>query len=740
MSYDPGREVWQRRSRRRHGNTPNQEGHSAIGFDEGTEYRLVFEATASQPDYAKLFLAAGGSIKTAAAAGPVDFALTGSTAAVKAQLHCDDCSVVMVHLPWSMVKEVRGKLQIDSCAKLNVTSQRVGAAINGTLVDTHAGAGSVYLSNLLRTRGTHTQVPCIYGSVASHSCTIGISNMRVLNKAGEEVDIEFVHDEPKATLLAKAEGIVEDWARKAWAVRESVTYELSPTLTKSVAKVGVGVNDTGYDLVHNVIDQEFPFSMQSLNSLFEHAVGMELEYNPEELKHMLEATSAPGMKAAVWTQTITAACSTAATFLVAYRADGRTVMNTTGSGFEATESWLRTPMRTPCESNDCDGSALLVTSMLQAAVDATEGELAEHPYVRAIKNAVFPYYTFGIAVVAATSAEASAGGGEDDRIAGHALALVVPVISFMAGMDRAANANSVGSTAKLREARYKAIFTEAVLRTLPEAEASRLRMGNVGDWLAASQLQPYAVEGTTPASSEVFVADPDKRASQTRESINDMKAFAQAAPNVGRSVKVLHVGGKHSADPHRFYHDIVEITLHASHPFYTDPTVRSLSAGASQYVFAKPNNTSISQAGVTPRQLALNDYVLVPLYQVDKPMGDVLDFAATCSKLDVVPPRPGPMVLSVSQSRDVRRSIAALKALDAKLSKDETPGHCVAYTFAYASLVNNPQSIEHFCKRINSCAVAGVIDFRVVEGLAIHPGEGGEQGGHFVVANVVMRV
>ena len=343
-TFDAKRGGWLRRSRVHHDNTPSGGPHHS--FDEGTGYRLVFEATASQPDYAKLFLSAGGSINTAAAAGPTDFAVTGSTAAIKAQLHSNECSRVTIHLPAAMVKGSAEGLEIDSSAKLNITSQRVGAAINGTLVDTHAGAGSVYLANLMRARDTHQQVPCVYGTLASHACTIGISNMRILDDAGEEVDVRFVEDANKASLLAKAEAVVDDWAHKAWDLRETVTYKLSPTLTKTVAKVPVGVNDKGYELVHNVIDQEFPFSMQALNSLFEHAMGMELEYDPAEVKQMLEATSAPGMRAAVWAQTVAAACSTAACYLVAYRADGRTVMGATGSAFTATESWLRTPMRT----------------------------------------------------------------------------------------------------------------------------------------------------------------------------------------------------------------------------------------------------------------------------------------------------------------------------------------------------------------------------------------------------------
>ena len=63
--------------------------------------------------------------------------------AVKAHLHSNDSSHVSVHLPPGLINVASGGgLRIDSCAKLNVSSQRVGAAINGCLVDTHAGAGS----------------------------------------------------------------------------------------------------------------------------------------------------------------------------------------------------------------------------------------------------------------------------------------------------------------------------------------------------------------------------------------------------------------------------------------------------------------------------------------------------------------------------------------------------------------------------------------------------------------------
>ena len=718
-------------------------------FDEGSKYWLEFEASASQPDYAKLFLASGGPINTAAGAGKTDFSLTSSTAATHAHLHSSECQTVRLSLPAALAKMEPGKLVIDATAKLNVSSQRMGAAINGTPVDTHSGAGAVYLANLLRSRESHTQIPCVYGTLASHACTVGLSNVRVVDAQGEEIDVEFVEDTEKAAVLVEAEAIVDDWAHKAWDLRAQVKYGLSPALTKSVAKVPVGVNDKGYELVHNVVDQEFPFSIQTLNSLFEHTIGMELQYDADEVQKMLQATAAPGLRAAVWAQTIAGACSTAACYLVPYRADGRTVMRATGSTFEATESWLRTPLRTPCESNDCDGTALLALSMMHAAIHAPPEELAKHPFLTAVKNAVHPYYVAGVAVVGATSAEASGGGGNGDGVAGHALALMVPTLDFLAGLDRAATGHSVNGAVissnprSLAQARHDAVFNAEVTATLPPEEQTELSKGPAAaaTWEQARRLQPYAIEGTTPASPVLYVANAAERRQAARDAELDAKALAQAAPNVGRSLKVLHVGGKHSSDPHRFYHDFVELSVHPSHPLYKNAALRDLGAAATQFVFARPESKTLAVAGCSPRQLVSRDFAAVPMYSVDAAKGRTLDIAAEASQADVIPPRAGPMLLTVQQSRDLRRSVAALKQLDAKLAKCEVPGHCVAYTFSYASLVNSPLSIEHFCEQVGAVAIAGCFDFRTVEGLALHPAEeGGEQAGSFVVANVVMSV
>jgi len=718
-----------------------------VSNDEGTGYMLLFDATCSQPDFAKLFLSSGGQINTAAGAGPTDFSLTGSTTAVFSELHPHESKAIVLGLPAAVFRETdEGSLKLDTCSKLNLSSQRVGAAINGTLVDTHAGAGAVYLGNLLRSRDSHTQIPCVYGALASHACTVGISNAAVVNANGDEVDIEFVEDLAKQAILDKAEAYVEEWAHSAWKVRESVVYPLSPALTKSVAKAPVGVNDKGYELVHNVVDQDFPFGMQALDSLLKHTVAMELEFNEGDISQMIDATASPGMKAAAWSQTIAAALSTSAAYLVAYRADGRTVMNATGSGFEAAESWLRRPMRTPCEANDCDGSGLLAVSMLNSARKATSAELAAHPYVRAARNAVFPYYTPAVTVVGATAAEASAGGGSHGaHIAGHALGLMMPTLALLGALDAGTSAFVDGKRVsneapKVRDARFRAVFCESVLAELPEEEAARLQgvpRTVLAEWPQAAQLQPWAIEGTTPASPVLFDRDDARRRSTADMTRKDTAAFDRFAPNVGRSLKTLHAGGNGSADLHRFYAHMLEISVHPDHPLYSDKTLRSMGVAASQLVFARPG-PHVKEAGATPRQLATGDYVMVPLHTIDAERGEALDLAASVSKKDVMPVREKCMVLSESQSRDLRRSIAALEQLDKELTKVPQRGHTVAYTLAYSTLVNSPLAVEHFVARLRENAIAGVVDVNYVEGLAVH--KDGSQAGGFVVANVCVKI
>jgi hypothetical protein len=634
-----------------------------------------------------------------------------------------------------MVKNIKnGALHIDVGSKLNISSQRVGAAITGTLVDTFSGAGSVYLQTILSQDCRHVQVPCVYGNLASHSCNIGISGARIEDYSGEEVDIVFTTHDARQSLLARAEKLVDAWAQSSWDFRQKAKYKLSPNLTKTVAKVPVGINDRGYDLVHNILDQDFPFSTASLNSLFEHAIALELGYDDEYVKHMLEETASPGIRAASWAQTVASACSIVACYLVSYRADGRTVMAAAGSSFTAQESWLRAAMRTPCEANDCDGTGLLVNAMLKHAIEAEPDTLKENAYLNAVKNSVYPYYIHGITVVAATSAEASSGGGEGEHVAGHALALMIPTLSFLTGLQIGVQDLELEEPG-LQEARFKAVFSPEVLSTLPKEESDILSSGNLTAWEAIQELKPFAIEGTTPAAPVLYIADPTLREEATQEARRDAAVFTAASPNVARGLKSLHVGGRRKADPHRFYRDFLEFSIDPSHPLYSDTALRDRGSAASQFVFVRPN-TQLTVAGASPRQLALGDFGLHPMCTIDTKQAMILDFASEAAKEDVIPPRAGPFVLTEAQSSSLRQSLQHLRSLDESLEEADCNGHCVAYILPFSVMVNNPKAVLHFANRISSTTRAGAVNIQDVANLAVHTD--GENAGVFVGVNIVV--
>ena len=206
-----------------------------------------------------------------------------------------------------------------------------------------------------------------------------------------------------------------------------VAYPYSPTLTKAIAKVPTGLNDSGFDLAHNVLMQKTPYSLATIDALFKNAVHMELDFSPRtstssrKRPRARERSRWPGGARS-------RARSSVANTLVAYRADGRTALTPQGAQAQAAESWLRMPPRSPTEANDCDGSAICVLSLVRAAVDASDAEREAHPYLRAVRNTVWPHHQLGLAVVGASAAAASQdlGGDRQHALAGHATVADAP--------------------------------------------------------------------------------------------------------------------------------------------------------------------------------------------------------------------------------------------------------------------------------------------------------------------------
>ena len=698
---------------------------------------LVFRATQAQPEFAKLFLEDGGGLRAAAAAAPTDFALSRSKAATVAELHQTVPRTVRIELPASLILERKGdRVALPRHTKLNGCSSRVGVGSNGTIVDTHAGAGSLYLRDLLDARGEPLQMPFRYSALSSHGAAVAFANARLENEKSEPVHARFDPDDEEDKLLPLAEQLIEAYATDTWNIREQrLPYPEAQGLTKSVARQPVGINASGFDLVHNILDRKFPFGANTLNSMLETVISDQFGYCDETVANFLEDTAAPGLRAAAYAKKIASAMSVMAAYLVSYRSDGRTHQAATGATFEETESWLRMPMRSPHEANDCDGSACLITAALNACLGASEIERARYKWLGAVRNALFPYYTPGVTVVAASAAEASSAGAA--HVAGHAVSVLVPTHALVRALDASEGHASVN------KARIDACFGEA-LAELPADEAALFADGgallgsrNKTDQ-AVHELAAFACEGTSACSSDLFVPDAQKRNKARFGAECDEAALKMAEPHVGRPLRVLHTGAN---DHHRFYKDFLELVVHPAHPLYASEELRKAGVAGSQFVLCAH---SMRRAGVAPQDLSVGHFCAVPMRPINAQEGALLDFASRKAAEDVIPARHGPAALDLHKSRGMLASMASIRALDTSLRSREGQGHEVCYFVSFSTLCNNPAAVQHMCERIGTAAVTGLVDFKTIEGLATyHPEAGqplGEAAGNFVTITATMPV
>lgn len=365
-------------------------------------------------------------------------------------------------------------------------------------------------------------------------------------------------------------------------------------------------------------------------------------------------------------------------------------------------------------------------------------------------------------------------------MAGHAIMLMKPTIGSLRAMSKAMP-KRVGSTDQLvcplekrrivEEARFASVFPSAELESwkLPENEVRRLQT-----WHVASEdfyLDPFGVDGTVPSSVVLNVRDPEKRAKIEADVRLDDRAFARTSPNVFRGIQIMHVGGKGSHDhrrheggsDHRFYLDVVEVTLPRTSPLYSNDVLRGLGVAASQWVLSRQSTSeTIDAAGATPRDLVMEEYEMTPVVSIDAESGRVMDTASRVAAHDVMPPRPAkPIRLNALQTSNLNRSLDAIgelssswrstAAAEGTTQKHANIGisagagwqkhantHCVAYEVAYATLVHNPSAVKHFTDKMLALGTTGTVDRRLIEGLS--DDEHGKEAGWYVSINAYVPI
>lgn len=708
------------------------------------------DASINAPNYMDVFMEAGGQINAMAARWQSDFSLSGSKLSSPLRFEKRKTSALSIEIPEGNY-EFDGKrgIKLPSNLRLNAMSQRMCAAINGTLATSLSAESSDFLYHILN-GGSHYQMGMVYKTFVAHASSLAVSNARIVSVGEDGKEIQYkpkfkkMEEQPQKILEAAA-AISEEYVKSGYGVRQAVIYEPSPMLHKTVFSEVVGINGRGYSLLHTIMDREGFMSLETLNSLYEAAIACDCCQDKADIEAFRSATDRPGLTAAMEARTVASATSLIVNVLMSYRADGRNIVTPQGASFAAVENWNNSVPRSCIETNDCDGLALLAIAMIRSTLKLTSEQLDDpkYEYLRSVRNVIFPHYQLALSVIGATAAEANSADSGHKSIAGHAITVLIPTMSFLRSLSKTVD-KQIGQGGPIQypadqhdnitKARFDALYPSEVVNQLPTNEKSLL-----SNWETAqhelTQLQALAIEGTTPASPILYTKNPDRRAQATKEAEKDKRVFSMAAPNVFRSIKVLHVGGSASGSTHVFYSDLVELTFAPDSPLYTNSVLRNKNAAASQYVLTTHlEDDFIGKAGCTPRHLVMEEYGAFPLVNLNAPVAHVIDVASSLSKMDIVPPRESkPLQLDAYQSKTLAESMEHIKELESVLSERTASNpvrdnhHCVAYVCAFNTLVHNPTGVKQFVDTMKRVAVSGVVDKRVIPGLA-HDSDHNEVG------------
>jgi hypothetical protein len=342
-------------------------------------------------------------------------------------------------------------------------------------------------------------------------------------------------------------------------------------------------------------------------------------------------------------------------------------------------------------------------------------------------------------VLAANAGHADAANEHEQKIAGHAIALVIPKVHFLAALDRGASGNLEGTPVvpveKRQEAstaRFAALYPSDLLLRMqlsgedaPSFTSTESRVASrYGD--VKHGFQPLALEGTTLASACMYKHNLDERKARSESYARDKIVATALAPNVTRTHKILDSGEQGS---HAFYNSMVELSLSMRHPLFTSEALRSLDLASPHYRFARPREDQpIAVAGASPENLATGNWSMVPLWQSGATEASVLDLAHAEAASNVMPMRGKPLALQASQVESLKKSLMLLGALKGVLSeRDEATGvpvHGTRHLISAAALIGNPEAVKAFAKTVASNegitgVVKGLGDDEVVSGVAV---------------------
>ena len=724
---------------------------------------VVFDATRHEPDVDLIFLSnkASATLGTACARGATDFHVTGAKTATSVMATTNptqvripigeaeegDFQTILSDVYTSAAAGGAKTVDLSDRMRVGMTTSRIALGIDGTVGNTMMGQSSVPLSDLFEnaTGNRSTVVDVSYMNYMAIACSVSLSNPKlVLAGTDTEVVPHFVEDAKIDAACAAGQGALETLYTKGAALRQIVVFDDAPNLSKSVMRVPYGIDGSTFDACSNVVDRPTAMSDQAFESIAKACLTHTLAVDEAgdravPMATFLSDAATPGVAAAKHAGKVANTLSMIVNLVCPYRIDGRTAVLPTGLKMVDSESWKAEAPRNISSFDDCDGSGAIQTSLVyRAETIARDPELAaEFPHVAAISNALV-HHMVGVCVLAANAGQAdNAGKHGHAAVAGHAIALAVPKLHALTAMVTGIKATgtlgndsdqmqkSLEMAERMTEPFATALYHPDDLNRMPTEEAAMLATAEgrtkLEDLLEA---EPLALEGTSPvASCKMYERDTNTRLDQVRYARTEKSISAKIGPAVTRAVSRLHVPLETGAPEHMFYKELVEFSVPLRrYGTFQNAEMREGGVAAAEWVFTSANN--VQSAGVGPKDMALGNYLMLPLWQLGTEECEALDVSSAEVLANTLPVRAGPLQLSERETGVYNENKRVLKELSDKhatvFNAHAETHHKARHVVAFAALVGNEASLPLFAKAIDeSSSIKCRVTFQPTPGVIL---------------------
>lgn len=672
--------------------------------------------------------------------------------------------------------------------RINLTCTQHAVGIDGTLTTAMNGQASVPLKDIIKATGgggaysvgaSYCGWKNIAATVTFSGCAVGVEPClkKVMGSDCSGINLVFRDDPEKAGVMKDAYKLLEGLYDQAAQTRSEVVFGPAPNLTKPVMSVPFGINASKFDVSAAVCDRPQSFSDDAMESLLlgglKSVCGFECE---DEKMHNLiidafiKETTGPSIHlASRWAVVAGDTLSAANSVICPYRVDGRSVLLPTGGELLQSESWYAEAHRSARSADDCEGSGSLIVSVAnrcsEIARDAKLGE--QFPVLRGIGNAL-RHHVVGLVVMAANAGNADASGEDHSAVAGHAACFAISKPAFAnavkkgfecklrdEGHDQSAITKASGAlvcevfnalyvndrkdlpSTPVDERGITSTTAEDVSEKMLKLEDATATISPVFDHVAAGPLTALGLEGTAPVSPTLlYSADSDDRKARQQHARNDVRISELVKQNVARSVSVIDVDSK-DYDKSKFYKSVVEFILPTSTGVCQSPKLRALGFASPHFVFSQ---TSCSGgAGCTPKEIALNDFKLTPLYTLDTAQGKLFDTARADVAANTVPMRSEKETLTKAELSSLKSNMENLKSLEELKIAESDRNHTTRSLITLASLTaeGGLAAFVDSLKKLKG-EIGVTVDSHNLNGL-LHD-EAGESVGAFVCVNVSARV